>query len=77
MKKDKYNGMKHAADWLGKRVRAVRTLRNCGGQGVTPGMLGTVRGVYAGLDITFDVCKHCGTVIYVARVGYHDVELAE
>jgi hypothetical protein len=53
--KDKYNGMKKAADWKGKRVRAARQFRNGDGQGVTPGML--------------------GTVMYVSRVGYHDIEL--
>lgn len=73
--KDKYNGMQKAAEWEGKRVKAVHQLRNGGGQGVTPGMLGTVKGVYAGLNITFDVCSHCGTVMHVSRVGYHDVEL--
>ena len=73
--KDKYNGMQKAADWNGKRVKAVRQFRNGAGQGVTMGMLGTVKGIYAGLDIAFDVCLHCGTVMYVNKVGYHDVEL--
>lgn len=73
----KYNGMQKAADWNGKRVKAVRPVRNGGGQGATPGMLGTVRGVYAGLDITFDVCTHCGTVTYIGKVDYFDVELAD
>jgi hypothetical protein len=73
----KYNGMQKAADWDGKRVKAVRQVINGGGYGAAPGTLGTVRGIYAGLDITFDVCTHCGTVTHIGKVGYFDVELAE
>ena len=73
----KYNGMALASDWKGMRVRATHDFRNGAGQGVTPGMEGVVTGVYAGLDVTFDVCKHCGTVTYVSKVSYSLVELIE
>ncbi len=73
----KYNGMQKATDWEGKRVRAVRAIHNGAGYGVTPGMLGTVERAYAGLNITFDVCTHCGTVTHINKVGYFDIELAD
>ena len=73
----KYNGMKFADDWKGKRVKAVRQINNGAGEGVSPGTLGTVNHVYAGLSITFDVCTHCGTIARVTNVEYFDVELAE
>jgi len=72
-----YNGMQKAADWDGQRIKAVRPVQNGGGQGAAPGTLGTVRGVYAGLEITFDGCTHCGTVTHIGKVSYFDVELAE
>ncbi len=72
-----YNGMANAADWKGQRVRAVRQINNGCGQGASKGTLGTVKHVYAGLNILFDVCTHCGTVTHINRVGYFDVELAE
>ena len=71
----KYNGMAKAGDWENKRIRACRKINNCVGQGVNPGMRGTVSGVYAGLSVTFDVCGHCGTVMYVAKLAYSSVEL--
>jgi hypothetical protein len=73
--KNKYNGFQKASEWLGKRVYAVRQINNSGGYGVSRGMCGTVKDVYAGLSISFDVCRHCGTVTHVSRVGYHDVAL--
>ena len=73
----KYNGMALAADWDRKRVRAVRPIRNGAGDSVQPGTEGVVTGAYNGLSITFDVCKHCGTVCRIAKTSYSDVELVE
>lgn len=72
-----YNGMQKAGDWVGKRIIAACQLRNGGGQGVAPGMQGIVTGTYRGLSVTFDVCKHCGTVMHVSKLHYTDVELFE
>lgn len=72
-----YNGMAKAADWEGRRVKAVRQINNGAGQGASRGTLGTVETVYAGLNIRFDVCTHCGTVTHIKKVGYFDVELVE
>jgi hypothetical protein len=72
----KYNGMAKAGDWEGKRIRATRQIRNGGGQGVTPGMKGEVRSAHRQLNVTFDVCEHCGTVMHVSRLNYFDIELA-
>ena len=77
MRQDKYNGFKKASEWEGRRVESVRCFRNGAGQGVKPGMRGIVTGVYSGLDITFDVCHHCGTVMHVSRVSYFDVKAVE
>ena len=73
----KYNGMKKAGDWEGKTVRATRQVRNNGGNGVMPGTIGKVESVYAGLRVTFNKCKHCGSVLHVSNLDYHSVELAE
>ena len=73
----KYNGMKKAGDWVDKSIRAARQIRNNGGQGVMPGMTGTVTSAHRGLNVTFDVCSHCRTVMHVSRLSYSDVELVE
>ena len=73
----KYNGMQRAGDWVGKRVRATHQLRNGGGQGVMPGMTGEVNGARGGLNVTFDVCDHCGTVMHVRNLNDSDVVLTE
>lgn len=69
----KYNGFKKASEWIGKRVVAVRHIETRGGKAVTPGMRGTVMGAFGGLDIKFDVCRHCGTGMHIKNADYHSV----
>lgn len=73
----KFNGMAKAGDWENKRVYALRPIRNRGGKAVTPGMAGTVTGAYAGLNVTFDICEHCGTKTHISRVNYDAVGLEQ
>lgn len=73
----KYNGMKRAGDWEDKSIRATHQIQNIGGQGVMPGMTGKVTSAHRGLNVTFDVCEHCGTVMHVSRLNYSDIELVE
>ena len=72
----KYNGMKKASDWKGCRVKAVRDIRNRGGDAVKAGAVGEVSNAYSGLRVTFEKCVHCGTVLHVTHLSYTDVELA-
>ena len=73
----KYNGMERAGDWEGKNICAARQIRNGGGQGVMPGMKGKVTSAHRGLNVTFDICDHCGTVMHVSKLNYSDIELME
>ncbi len=71
----KYNGMARANDWVGRRVKSTRQIRNNGGDGVMEGTEGTVTGLSRGVAVTFDMCEHCGTVLSVTRLSYTDIEL--
>lgn len=72
----KYNGMNKSSDWVGKRIKATRAIQNTGGRGVTAGMIGTVDSAHRGLYVTFDLCKHCGSVLHIRCLEYSAIELA-
>jgi hypothetical protein len=74
----KYNGMRFAFNWDGANVRALRDIRNKGGESVKKGTTGIVTGISGrgGLIVTFDKCLDCGTVLYVRGLDYYALELA-
>lgn len=73
---NKYGCFKKASDWVGQRVVAVRGIQTREGKAVTPGMRGTVKSAFGGLNIGFDVCQHCGTVMHIKNADYHSVMVA-
>lgn len=73
----KYNGMKRAGDWEGKRVRLVRELRN-GWVTLPAGYIGTITVQSRGsLSFVGQPCSCCGVKPHMSKIGYFDVELAE
>lgn len=74
---DKYNGMKRAGDWIGKKVISTRRVSN--GWGAVPsGTPGTITGVTRGsLNVTFQCCDKCGFELHVSRVEYHAFKLQD
>jgi hypothetical protein len=77
MSKDKYNGMRRARDWEGKKIVTLRDLTN--GLGLYPaGSKGVVECVSRGsLSLQLDACECCHAKPYITRVSYFDVRLAE
>lgn len=73
---DRYNGMRRAGDWLGKRVRLKRTVTTRA-QNAPAGFEGVVVAVHNGLDIEGPRCPNCGVSFFVRKVGYFLVELVE
>ena len=59
----------------GRRVRARVQLINRGGDSVMAGTLGVITDKYQSLRITFDKCKHCGTVLHIKGVRPEEIEL--
>lgn len=71
----KYNGMKRAGDWEGKKIRTTRDLSN--GIGSWPkGTLAIVRSVGPKLRLQSQSCSCCGVKLNMSKVDYYDVELA-
>lgn len=57
-------------DWVGRRVKTLRTARVT----VSPGMTFTVVHSYGGLTLQSGPCGHCGITLTVNRVPIRDVE---
>ncbi len=71
---NKYNGMKRAGYWLGKKVRLVRDVGN--GIGRWPkGTVATVTDVGVSMRLISDPCPHCGAKLYITKLSYFDFEL--
>ena len=64
-------------DLIGKKCRALRGLRNRGGQGISKGTICTIKDVVRGngFIIQTDRCPHCGQHAYVTHVSRNDLEL--
>ncbi len=73
---DRYNGMKKAGDWIGKKVVTTQALRN-GLAELPAGTSGTVRGCARGaLNLDLHACECCKIKLHITRVSYFDVSLA-
>ena len=64
----KYNGMKRSGDWVGKKIVSARKIQNNGGTGVMAMTLGVVNSAHNGINATFVMCPHCGTVLHVTKL---------
>ncbi|MBP6056815.1 MAG: hypothetical protein KA524_00050 [Nitrosomonas sp.] len=75
MAKDKFNGMKRAADWVGRKVITIREAENGffiipkGTKGVITSQSNT------GLVFVGDKCCCCGVQTRISRLPYHAVQL--
>lgn len=54
-------------DWVGKRVRTVRTMRN-GVSALPAGAMATVESYSRGAILKLDRCECCGVAPYISRV---------
>lgn len=73
----KFNGMKRAGDWVGKRVVLTRDVGN--GYCVTPaGYAGRITHQYpGGLEFEGDKCECCGVQPRIRLTGYHKVRVVD
>lgn len=62
-------------EWEGRRVEARRAIQNRGGDAVKAGARGTIESAHRGVRVSFDVCEHCGTQLYVSGVDPRDLTL--
>jgi len=75
MAKDRFNGMKRAADWVGRKVITIREAKNGffiipeGTKGVITSQSNT------GLVFVGDQCSCCGVQTRISRLPYHAVQL--
>lgn len=71
-------GGKHTADWKGKRLRALRDLKNAFGV-IAAGTLMTVERIAPGkgINAVTDKCPHCGAQLGISGLSPCDVELVE
>lgn len=73
---DKYNGMRRARDWLGKRIRLMRDIST--GAAVYPkGMAGTVMDTGPSMYVKGEPCPCCGVSMYIRKLSYFDIVLHE
>lgn len=72
----KYNGMKHARDWLGQPVMLAREI-GTGAARYPAGLRGRIVGQGPnGLEFEADTCACCGVRPRITHLGYFDVEIA-
>lgn len=72
---DKYNGMKRARDWVGKRIRSVESMQN-GYVDIPVDSKGIVLAQSpTGLRIKFDKCECCGVSAFISKVTYFSIKL--
>lgn len=61
-------------DWVGRKVRTRRELRN--GMGIIPaGTVVTVTSNHSGLSLSTDSCGSCGVRVLISKVPERDVDL--
>jgi hypothetical protein len=62
---------------IGRKCRTVRSIRNGGGDGVTPKTVCTIVAVVRGHGFTIktDPCSCCGQYAWITRVPRADLEL--
>ena len=69
---------KYKADELiGKKCRPVRSIKNGGGQVVTPDTVCTIRSAHYGVEIATEKCPCCGMYAIISRIPREDLELIE
>jgi len=64
---------KRRMDWIGKRVRTLRDLRN-GVMSIRKGTVCTVRHAHRGAELESRPCPCCGVTIHITRVAWDDLE---
>lgn len=73
---DRYNGMRRARDWVGKRVEITRELSN-GFCKLPAGYRGVIKDQNnQGLTFEGEPCNCCSVQPRMSRVRYHDVRLS-
>ena len=64
-------------DLIGKKCRALRGLRNRGGQGISKDAVCTIKDVIrgSGFIVETEKCPHCGQYAYITHVSRDYLEL--
>ena len=66
--------LKYKRQWVGLKVRTLKTLSN-GLCSIAQGTVCVVTRSWGGLRLTSDPCPSCGIKVHISRVQEYDVEI--